>query len=215
MNTLKSLSLLLLSMVFASAANAGGAKYQVTITNLTKSISFTPIMVAAHHQNVKLFELGNVASDAVSSVAEGGDTSGIAAMFTHPYDQVSSTGGLLNAGQSATVNFEGVGRNARFTIASMLLPTNDAFVAAQSVKPSKNRSAKTYYLRAYDAGSETNDELCSSIPGPQCGGEPFSPNDNGEGFVYVHSGVHGIGDLSAAQYSWNNPVLKVTIQRVK
>ena len=215
MNILKSISLLFLSMVFASVANAGGTKYQVTITNLTKSISFTPIMVAAHHQNVKLFELGNVASDAVSSVAEGGDTSGIAAMFTHPHDQVSSTTGLLNAGQSATVNFEGVGRNARFTIASMLLPTNDGFVAAQSVKPSKNSSAKTYYLRAYDAGSETNDELCSSIPGPHCGGEPFSPNDNGEGFVYVHSGVHGIGDLSAAEYTWNNPVLKVTIQRVK
>jgi hypothetical protein len=61
----------------------------------------------------------------------------------------------------------------------------------------------------------TNDEACASIPGPQCGGAPFSPNDSGEGFVYVHSGIHGIGDLSASQYSWNNPVLKVTIKRLK
>jgi len=210
----KSVSLLVLTSVFATSAYAGGAKYEVTVTNLTKSIAFTPIMVAAHHQNVPLFELGSQASDAVSAVAEGGDTSGIAAMFTNPYDQVSSTAGLLMAGQSATVSFEGLGRHSRFSVASMLLPTNDAFVAAQSVRPPK-RGSKTFYLRAYDAGTETNDELCSSIPGPQCGGEPFSPNDSGEGFVYVHSGIHGIGDLSASQYTWNNPVLKVTITRVK
>ena len=210
----KTISLLVFASVFTTSAYAGSAKYEVTVTNLTKSVAFTPIMVAAHHKKVPLFQLGSEASDAVSAVAEGGDTSGLAAMFTHPYDQVSSTAGLLMAGQSATVSFEGLGRHARFTLASMLLPTNDAFVAAQSVKAPR-RGANTYYLRAYDAGTETNDELCSSIPGPQCGGEPFSPNDNGEGFVYVHSGIHGIGDLSASQYSWNNPVLKVTIKRVK
>ncbi len=218
MNKLKklfqSVSLLVISSIFATSAMAGGAKYEVTVTNLTKSVAFTPIMVAAHHKNVPLFELGEQASDAISAVAEGGDTSGLAAMFSHPYDQVSSTAGLLMAGQSATVTFEGLGRHTRFSVASMLLPTNDAFVAAQSVRAPK-RGAKTYYLRAYDAGTETNDELCASIPGPQCGGEPFSPNDQGEGFIYVHSGIHGIGDLSASEYSWSNPVLKVTIERVK
>lgn len=210
----KSVSLLVMVSVFATAAQAGSAKYEVTVTNLTKSIAFTPVMIAAHKKNVSFFELGSQASDEVSAVAEGGDTSGIAAMFTNPYDQVSSTGSLLMAGKSVTVSFEGVGRHTRFSVASMLLPTNDAFVAAQSVRAPK-RGSKTFYLRAYDAGTETNDELCSSIPGPQCGGEPFSPNDNGEGFVYVHSGIHGIGDLSASQYTWNNPVLKVTIKRVR
>lgn len=214
MNKLKSFSVILLSLCFANLAYAGGAKYEVTVTNLTKSINFTPIMVAAHHKNVRFFELGESASEAVSSAAEGGDTSGIAAMFNHPHDQVSSNGGLLIAGESATITFEGLGHNVRFSVASMLLPTNDGFVAAQSIKPNRGRSIKTQYLRAYDAGTETNDELCSSIPGPRCGGEPFSPNDHGEGFVYVHSGIHGIGDLSASDYTWNNPVLKVSIKRV-
>ncbi|MBV1911657.1 MAG: spondin domain-containing protein [Kangiellaceae bacterium] len=202
-------------MAFASAANAGGAKYEVQITNITKSISFTPIMVAAHHNKVDLFELGEVASDAIADVAEGGNTSGIAAMYTNPYDQVASTSGLLQAGQTATLTFENVGRHVRFSVASMLLPTNDAFVALESVRAPRKYASKTRFLKAYDAGSETNDESCASIPGPTCGGEPFSPNDEGEGYVYVHSGIHGIGDLSASEYTWNNPVLKVSIRRVK
>ena len=214
MNKIKRISLLALSLIFSSSVFAGGSKYEVRITNLTKSVVFTPIMVAAHHKNVNFSTLGEEASDALSAVAEGGDTSGIAAMFTHPYDQVASTAGLLGAGETAVVNFENLSSRSKFSITSMLLPTNDAFVAAQSVRAPKGYHSKTVYLRAYDAGTETNDESCVSIPGPQCGGEPFSPNDSGEGFVYVHSGIHGIGDLSASEYSWNNPVLKVSIKRV-
>ena len=96
----------------------------------------------------------------------------------------------------------------------MLLPTNDAFFAAQSISLPWHKKFKTFYFKAYDAGSETNDELCVSIPGPQCGGEPFSPNDSGEGYIYVHSGIHGIGDLNASQYTWMNPVVKITITRL-
>jgi len=214
MKKLRTITLLSLSFIFASAANADNAKYEVTLTNLTKSIVFTPIMVAAHHDPVRIFDLGQPASDALAAVAEGGDTSGVAAMFTHANDQVGSVGGLLAAGQSAMVMLDGVSSRSRISIASMLLPTNDAFVVAQSVKAPRGYHSKTLYLRAYDAGSETNDEICASIPGPQCGGQPFSPNDSGEGFVYVHSGIHGIGDLSPSEYSWNNPVLKVTIKRV-
>ena len=214
MKNIKRISLLALSLMFSTSAFAGGAKYEVRITNLTKSIAFTPIMVAAHHKTVKFSTLGEEASDALSAAAEGGDTSGIAAMFNHQKDQVASTGGLLGAGETTVINFENLSSRSKFSLASMLLPTNDAFVAAQSVRAPKGYQSKTIYLRAYDAGTETNDEACVSIPGPHCGGEPFSPNDSGEGFVYVHSGIHGIGDLSASEYTWNNPVLKVSIKRV-
>ena len=210
-----SLITLLLVTTFSLTAFAGGAKYKVTLTNLTKSIDFTPIMVAAHRSKVELFELGQPASDAVGRVAEGGDTNAIAAMFDGYHDQVQTVGGLLKAGETVDLTFEGVSRHSKFTVASMLLPTNDAFVAAQSVSSKRKHRPKTIYLRAYDSGTETNDELCASIPGPTCGGQPFSPNDEGEGFIHVHSGIHGIGDLSPSQYSWNNPVLKVTITRIK
>ena len=67
----------------------------------------------------------------------------------------------------------------------------------------------------YDAGTETNDELCATVPGPACGGEALSPADSGEGFVSIHNGIHGMGDLNAALLDWRNPVAKVTIHRVK
>ena len=65
---------------------------------------------------------------------------------------------------------------------------------------------------AYDAGSETNDELSSTVAG--LGGEGYSPNDSGEGFVHIHNGVHGIGDLVAATMDWRNPVAQIAIERM-
>ncbi|MGB0495160.1 MAG: spondin domain-containing protein [Kangiellaceae bacterium] len=208
-------AVLLATTALSTSAFAGGLKYEVSITNLTKGIQFTPIMVAAHKDKVRLFELGSPASEELGRVAEGGDTSGIAAMFDGYHDQVQSSAGLLNGGETATLTFDDLSHKARFTIASMLLPTNDAFVAGQSLSLKRKQRTQTFYLRTYDAGTETNSETCSTIPGPLCGGEPFSPNDEGEGYVYIHSGIHGIGDLSASAYTWNDPVLKVTITRMR
>ena len=207
-------AILLATTALSTNVFAGGLKYEVSITNLTKSIQFTPILVAAHKNKVSLFELGQPASDELGLLAEGGDTSGVAAMFDGYHDQLQSTAGLLNGGETATLTFEGLSHNTKFTLASMLLPTNDAFVAGQSLSLKKRQRTQTFYLRTYDAGTETNSETCATIPGPVCGGEPFSPNDNGEGYVYIHSGIHGIGDLSASTYTWNDPVLKVTITRM-
>ncbi len=97
----------------------------------------------------------------------------------------------------------------------MLLSTNDAFVTGQSLSLKKKHRSQTFFLRAYDVGTETNSETCATIPSPVCGGELFSPNDEGEGYVYIHSGIHGIGDLSPSTYTWNDPVLKVTITRMR
>ncbi|MCP4324201.1 MAG: hypothetical protein GY787_20565 [Alteromonadales bacterium] len=216
---MKKSNLLLLSaaMIASSSAIANTHTvntYEVTVTNLTKNINFTPVMIAAHETKVNFFEVGQPASAAVERVAEGGDTSQIAAMYTGTNDQVLNTQGLLSGGQSATVSFDSNLKAPRISIASMLLPTNDAFAAKESIKLPKGKNKKTFFIRAYDAGTEVNDELCSSIPGPTCGGIPFSdPDSSDEGYIYIHNGIHGIGDLSASQYTWNNPVLKVTIIR--
>jgi hypothetical protein len=95
----------------------------------------------------------------------------------------------------------------------MLVPTNDAFVAVNAVDISGG-SVNVRAL-AYDAGTEANDELCANIPGPPnvCGGEGFNASrKNAEGFVHVHRGIHGIGDLNAAVYDWRNPVARVSIR---
>ena len=96
----------------------------------------------------------------------------------------------------------------------MLLPTNDTIVALRSkALPWYRHGKMTYYMKAYDGGSETNDELCANIPGPHCAGVPFSPEDEGEGYIYPSPGIHGEADLSRATYNWHGPVAMVTIVR--
>ena len=63
-------------------------------------------------------------------------------------------------------------------------------------------------------GTETNNELCSHIPGPACSAVDSRNEEDGpgEGFIHVHRGFHGVGEtLSEAGYDWRNPVAEVFI----
>lgn len=209
----------------SSSALAGGSKsYEVTITNITNAIIFTPILVASHEKGLApLFELGSPVSKDLARIAEGGDISFLAATLGDDPDVVGlgDSGGLLHPGESVTVDVSAEKGAKNISIASMLLPTNDAFIALNGVKAPKKGTA-TYYSPGYDAGSEFNDEWCANIPGPQCAivngymGEGFSDTDEtDEGYVHISRGIQGNGDLSPATYDWRNPVAKITITRVK
>jgi len=214
------------SLVFASSsALASGSKiYKVTITNITNSITFTPILVASHRKKASVFKLGERASDALAEIAESGSPASLAAMLETDYHAtVESSGGQLLPGESITVEVSAAHGARRITVASMMLPTNDGFIALNSVKAPK-RGSVTYYSPGYDAGSEPNDELCSSIPGPTCGGTGPSPNvdPSDEGYVHIHRGIHGsnpsgtfVSELAADVYDWRNPVAKITITRIR
>ena len=138
--------------------------------------------------------------------------------------EVKDTGALLLPGHSVTVEISAAHGARRITLQSMMLPTNDGFIALNSVKAPK-RGSVTYYSPGYDAGTELNDELCANIPGPDCGGsEDVSPEDllNDEGYVHIHSGIHGSTidsglpyNLTANEFDWKNPVAKITITRVR
>ena len=100
----------------------------------------------------------------------------------------------------------------------MLIPTNDGFFAVNGIEGPSDNQTLTVYSPAYDAGSEVNDELCSNIPGPffgECGGPGGGGKPGGgEGYVHIHAGIHGIGDLTAAARDWRNPVAKIVIRRI-
>ena len=194
-----------------------GRMFEVTITNITRGQTFTPILVATHSPKIAFFELGAPASDGLASLAESGDTSLLAS-------ELASTGqvldaqtipGLLAPGATATVRVRARGRFDQLSVAAMLIPTNDAFVALNSLSLPWSGGAISRTLVAYDAGSEPNDELCANIPGPRCGGVGGSPGVGGEGYVHVSNGMHGIGDLSAAVYDWRNPVARITVRVVR
>lgn len=102
----------------------------------------------------------------------------------------------------------------------MLIPTNDAFVALNGVDLPRNFEPVTFDAIAYDAGTEINDELCASIPGPnfiECGGPGGggAPAAGAEGYVHVHAGIHGVGDLNEARRDWRNPTARVVVRRVR
>ncbi len=215
----KAAGVLLVSVLTVSSPvlAAGGPSYHVTITNLTNAISFTPILVASHRRGVSIFELGAPASDDITAIAEGGDTSLLAATLGGDprVVDIQSTGGLLGPGQSVTVIVSAGKGASRISLASMMLPTNDGFIALDAAKAPK-RGSRTHFSPAYDGGTEPNDEWCMHIPGPTCNGAGPSPGENpdDEGYVHIHRGIHGIGDLTAAVYDWRNPVAAVRITRV-
>jgi len=187
-------------------------EYEVTITNLTYNQVFSPSLVVSHRPNIRLFKVGEAASEGIAIMAEAGDVSAIVASVDgdRRVRGAGVTEGPLLPGQSTTITIPANG-GSRVSLVSMLVNTNDAFYAVNSAVAPRARRSRTLYPIAYDAGSEINDEFCSNIPGPACGGVGSSAAD-GEGFIHVHRGLHGIGDLSAAVYDWRNPVAKVIVR---
>lgn len=206
-----------ISLSFQASANYYGHSYKVTITNITKGISFTPLLAASHKDSLSFFKLGEQATQNIINVAEGGDISGLKAWLeqSSAVSDTAASEGLLGPGASVELKLVASGRYRQVSIVSMALPTNDTLVALRGKPlPRQRHKAVTYYMTAYDGGSETNDELCSNIPGPHCGGSPFSPEDDGEGYIYPSPGIHGEADLSRASYDWRGAVAKVTIMRM-
>jgi len=192
--------------------------YAVTITNISHGEFLTPPIVVSHKKGVSLYSLGAPASAELEQLAEGGDTNPLknSLLSSGSALDTAQAGGAIPPGQSVTLTVRMNEDNAFISVASMLVPSNDAFVAVNGLRIGKAKHAITVYSPAYDAGSELNDELCVSIPGPGfvCSGEGTNP-ESGEGFVHIHPGIQGIADLDKAKFDWRNPTAKITITRVK
>ncbi len=197
--------------------------YEVTITNITKGQTFTPQLIAAHKGSIQLFQAGEPAGLPLEILAEAGDTTPVAEVLTASgkASAVETIDGLLEPGQSVSMTFSAARGDRFFSMAAMLIPTNDTFVALNRV-PLPRRGAWTRTAIAYDAGTEDNDQNCLNIPGPRCGGEGHSPGPNvgDEGFVYVSNGFHNLpaaeeGEvLGPLVYDWRNPVARVVVRRI-
>lgn len=81
----------------------------------------------------------------------------------------------------------------------------------QSIQQLHHVTNKKYGC-VFSTGTEVNNELCTHVPGPAC--DETSGNQMGgpvEGFIHVHRGIRGVGDLSADDYAWINPVAAIFI----
>ncbi len=208
-----SLIALLGSLLFGTAV--AETYYEVTVTNITKGMTFTPIMVATTRNGDRILSLGEMASDAVEAMAETGNLAPLQDSLDALDISNSSFLPFLAPGESVTQLVQTSGRYRGITIAAMLIPSNDTFFAVNGVPgPRGKNRTMTFTVPAYDAGTELNDELCVSLPGPGCNGDPGPVSSNGEGYVYVSNGIRGVGDLDADLLDFNNPVAQVSITRL-
>ena len=208
------------ALLMGAAGVASAAKFEVTVTNLTRGQQFTPILVATHKAGVRLFNLGSAASPQLRTLAEEGNVGPMTALLlANPnVREVVNSGALLSPGQSVTQPVSTRGGFDNVSVAAMLIPTHDAFFAVNDAEGPNGYDSITLFSPAYDAGTERNDELCASIPGPnfiECagpggGGAP----GGGEGYVHIHAGIHGVGNLNPALRDWRNPVARITIRRL-
>jgi len=192
-----------------------GNTYSVTISNLTYQQVLSPIMSVTHDSAIGLIAPGQPAGAGITAIAEGGDVS----VLQGELSGVSAVGGTavsdgpVPPAMSASYEIHGNAGQV-ISVVSMLVNTNDALLMVDSLKlPSHSGETVKAYALAYDAGTETNDENCAHIPGPACGGVGASPGDDGEGFVHIHRGLQGVGDLNAERQSWLNPVAIVTVTK--
>jgi len=201
-----------------ATGRGGGPQFRVEITNITHGQWFSPLVVYSHRAGHELFELGLPAADEVAAVAEAGATEPVKMLLesTGAARELAIAGDLTPPGQTTTLTVRARRLTDRISLAAMMVPTNDGMVAARGLLLPVFGTL-TYYAVGYDAGSETNDESCAHVPGPPfvCTGEALSPDDDGEGYVHVHAGISGAGDVDAAAHDWKNPVAEIRITRVR
>eukprot|EP00977_Amphora_coffeiformis_P006673 scaffold1453_cov195-Amphora_coffeaeformis.AAC.9 len=189
--------------------------FKLKITNLTFQQPFGGFFVMTHNSNADpLFTLGDMSTPELGDLAENGSP----AMLVALYDGAKGVGSVQGFGEGAPyfggdsleIEIPYDERYPYVTVASMAINTNDCFVALNGVKISPGVINGV----GYDSGTEINNELCSSIPGPACAmiDTANTADGMGEGFVHVHRGFFGIGgELSASGYDWRNPMARFEI----
>ena len=206
--------------------------YEVTLENLTTGQPFSPGVIATHRKRRHAFEVGDPASEGIRLIAEDGDPSVAVADLsgTRGFHDVQATPapvGCIGCGgppfpTSLTLQITARGNANRLSLAVMLICTNDGFTGLDGVKLPGGFKPKTFYAAGYDAGTEANDELYTSIVDP-CGGigpvavAPDGANDRTptSGVITHHPGIQGVGDLDPSLYGWEDPVLRVTVKRLQ
>ena len=206
--------------IVPAAVNAGQGEgptstYLITVENLTPAGSqpLSPVGTVIHANRTDVWSTGYPAGAAVAGVAEDANVP----VFVDTYSQtpgVSSAlvGGSAPIGPGASVSFEiEAGRGERLSLVSMLVNTNDAFTGLDAVHLSQ--PVQVFEVGAYDAGTEINNEDPAFIPGPAGSGPGVRAPEGG--VITPHEGIIGQpGGIDPALYDWNDPVARITVERL-
>ena len=191
-----------------AASSSQGYAYEVQVTNVTAGQPMSPLLVSS----TSFFSVGESASAALEKLAEGGDNSELLNA-----DSVSGSK-LITPSQSDAVSVNTLTQT--LSIATMLVKTNDAFAGLdnQDLSSLALNASATFYLNAYDAGTEENSETNATVPG--LGEEGYNSARESSDIVTLHAGIITKDDgLATSNLSsmekFNNPVARVVITRTK
>ena len=202
------------------------ASFDVTVTNLTNAQPLSPVAVIAHQTGYAFFAVGAPATAGLEQMAEGGDNTALIAEADADAMVTVTVSGAAPIGpagsETVTVNLlESALPGLQISVATMLVNTNDAFTGLNSMQVDSMAVGDVISMRgiAYDAGTEADSELATTIPGPAGGGEGFNAaRDDQADQVSMHAGVVSGDDGFATsdlteQHRFDNPVVQVRIER--
>ena len=192
-------SLLILAVFFPLSHFTRATQIEVTITNTGPSdgVFFTPVWVGFHNGSFDSYDGGAPAAPELERLAEDGNTAPISSVFggngtleAIPTAQVGTRvqatlgGGPIGSGVSVSETFDLdlASANRYFSYASMVLPSNDYYVA--------NGNPLAHDLSALD-GASTGSSISFNI------GLPNSVNDAGTEVNFENLGA-GTVDESVA-----------------
>ncbi len=222
---------ILLSSLISTTASA--AELEISVTNLTHGNHFTPLLITAHSDNSHLFQAGEMASPPLQKMAEGGDISDLVAAATANNDisTPNPAQGLLAPGARVDNIMLDTMAMTHLSIVAMVLPTNDAFIGLDAWEIPTTPGIYTININAYDAGTESNDEIINGGGMPGSAGIPAAPGGDGgsnatgiddmssNDKVHIHPGVlgdtdpaAGPSDLDSRIHRWLNPVARVVVE---
>lgn len=196
----------------AMVGPSGAKALKITIENLTTGQGFSPsFFVSRGADSQPLFALDAKAADPLVAVAEGGN---IGAYSGWAAGEVGKTlGDAVLAihtlpGQTRTVVISVDAAHPLVDGVWMLGMTNDGFSGISGVDGWDLDAPLTLEVRAYDAGSEVNNEKKGYL-GALGGGNERDPEN---GVITYHTGIRGDADAPAEwKFDPAAPVARITL----
>ena len=190
-------------------------------------VYFSPVWVAFHDGSFDLFDVGSLASEGIEHIAEDGDVSVLQEDFAAVMGKagveglITSPGGfealpIFDPGESAMAEFTlAAGDNRYMSFASMVVPSNDAFMgnhnpwAIELFDAVGNFKGKQIITipgsMVWDAGTELNTEMDAAFinqTAPNTGVTTASPVLPHPGYIGSHANPGGdpiiLGGTNAA-----------------
>jgi len=200
------------------------ASFQVELSNLTANQPLVPIAAILHGPGFSGWQVGTPVSAGLEQLAESGSPAAFLAEAgaSGSLRDSQAGSGVVLPGASTQITLTGVASDARLTLASMLVNTNDAFtgIADRSLAGLQVGQKMTFEVSTYDAGTEANRETSATVPGPAGGGEGFNPVRDDRDFVTIHSGIVSADDGLATSalnqsHRFQNPAALLVITRIQ